>query len=143
MIGHDLAAALPELRAHAESQMLDFGMAFEDLGSVYDKDEQEHVPNRRVLFESRAKLQVRTMQPRAEEVGGRTATTIRMELHLPAAPPTGVDLAVYALQEGDLWCFTEVHPLSMTELGSVWKVLSPVGKTFATARRYEVERVVS
>lgn len=135
MLADDITAALPELRTHAESLMLDAGTALETTEDYeYDPVEQAEVRVMRELFTSQAKLQARTIQPREEETGGRTATSVRMELHLPADSDP--------LATGHIFLFTATHRLSTTPAGSRWRILSPVGKTLATARRYEVERHV-
>ena len=135
MLGDDLAAVLPELREHAESLMVDAGTAMRPTGGmVYDPGSQSEVEATAHLFTSRCKIQARDLQARDEQVGGRTATTVRLELHLPA------DTA--PLEVGDLFEVTAVHPLSTARL-TRYRVLAPVGKTWATANRYEIEEVVS
>lgn len=123
-------------RALAESLMVDAGTAGRPTGGywfnpVFQRDELDTTP----LFASPCKIQSKQVQPGAPEVGGRTATTIRVELHLPA---TSDPLTV-----GDLFTVTAAGPLSTSVVGVQWRILAPVGKSFATARRYEVERVVS
>lgn len=137
MIVHDITAVLPELRAQAESLMLDAGRALRPVGGmVYDEVTQRDVEATEDLFgPTRCKVQTRNLQARDMEVGGRTSTTIRLELHLPADSP--------ALEVGDLWEFTEAHPLSLTRVGARVRVIGPVAGTFKTAARYEVEEVLS
>ena len=116
--------------------MLDAGQALRPTADepVYDDDLQRSVLPTGLLFTSRCKIQARELQARDAEVGGRTATTVRLELHLPAATPP--------LDVGDLWEVTAVHPLSTARL-TRYRVLAPTGKTLATASRYEIEEVVS
>lgn len=104
--------------------------------TTQDPDTGSTVPEYADLFTSKAKIQTRNLQAREEEVGGRTATTVRVELHLPVDAP--------AVQRGDVWEVTAVGALSdMQLLGRRFTVIAPVGKSFATARRLEVEEVVS
>lgn len=88
------------------------------------------------LFTSKAKIQNRNLVAQSSDVGGRTATTIRMELHLPVDAP--------AVHVGDVWEHTSVGALSdMQLLGRKFRVVSPAGKSMATARRLEVEEIVA
>lgn len=121
-------------RRAAERLMLDAGQALRPTGPpAYNKELQQNVTPTELLFPSRCKIQARELQAREAEVGGRTATTVRLELHLPATtPPLDVD---------DLWEVTATHPLSTARLVR-YRVLAPVGKTLATANRYEIEETV-
>lgn len=85
-------------------------------------------------FTSKCKVQTRNLEARAEEVGGRTATTVTVELHLPIDAP--------AVSVGDVCEITAVGALSdMQLLGRKFRVVAPVAKSFATARRLDVEEV--
>jgi hypothetical protein len=87
-------------------------------------------------FTSKCKVQARNLQARQEEVGGRTATTVSVELHLPISAP--------AVEVGDLCEITAVGALSDVQLlGRTFRVVAPVAKSFATARRLDVEEIVS
>ena len=87
------------------------------------------------LFDSRCKLQARNLVTSDSEVGGRTSTTVRFELHLPADTDP--------LTRGDIWELTALSSLSLLSVGQRFRVQGPAGKSLATARRYEVEVVVS
>ena len=87
-------------------------------------------------FTSKCKVQARNLQARQEEVGGRTATTVSVELHLP--------ISAGAVEVGDLCEITAVGALSDVQLlGRTFRVVAPVAKSFATARRLDVEEIVS
>lgn len=129
---------LPQSRGDAERLMLDTGKALRPIGGgmVYDKILQRDVEPTEGLFGPvRCKVQTRNVQARESEVGGRTSTAIRLELHLPADSP--------AMEVGDLWEFTAAHPLSLTRVGQRVRVVGPVAGTLKTAARYEVEEVLS
>lgn len=100
-----------------------------------DEDAGTVVPLFDDLFDSPCKIQERGVIALNSEVGERTATTMRLELHLPA---TSDELAA-----GDIVEVTSIHPLSIATVGDKLRVSGPVGKTWATARRYEVTKVVS
>ena len=140
MLADDVAWALPQLRREAEALMVDAGKALRPTGGyVYDPNANGgtggDVLATDELFTSRCKVQTRNVMARESEVGGRTSTTVRMEIHLPA------DTA--PLTVGDLWEFTAVSPLSLATIGQQVRVIAPVAGTFKTAARYEVEEVVS
>jgi hypothetical protein len=133
-----VSGALVAGRAAAESLMLDEGQAQRPTGGLtYDPVTQSEVPamDPDFGFSSRCKVQSRAVIVRTEEVGERTAATIRLELQLP------VDTA--PLQVGDVFTVTTPHPLSTVPAGTAYRVNGPAEGSLKTARRYEVERIVS
>lgn len=134
MFNTDIMAAIPELRAHAESLMLDHGIALRPTGG-YEYVGGEEVLATTDLFESTCKIQTRNLVARETEVGARTSISVRTELHLPA------DTAPLAV--GDLWEFTAVHDLSLSTVGQRVRIVGPVAGTLKTAARYEVEEVLT
>ena len=127
----------PGLRADVESLMLDAGKALRPTGGYeYDPDAGAEVQATEPLFGPvRCKVQSRNVQPREAQVGERTSVSVRTELHLPAESP--------ALTTGDVWEFTDVHPLSLATVGQRLRVVAPVAGTLKTAARYEVEEVIT
>lgn len=134
VIGHEIAAVLPELRAHAESLMVDAGRALRPSGGVVYADQQETREYVEV-FTSRCKVKPRDLGVEAVEVGGRSAVRDRPVLHLPVSAPP--------LLPGDEWEITAVSPLSTVVVGRRYRVSGPFEKSLATARRYEVEEMVT
>ena len=129
----DVLGELPALRQHAESLMLDAGSASRPTGGhAYNSGSQSEGQAATPLFSSPCKIQARNLVAREAEVGGRTATSVRLELHLPADTDP--------LQTGDLWTIDTAHELSLAVEDAVYRVLAPVDGTLKTARRYEVER---
>ena len=136
MIQDDIAAALPEMRAHAESMMLDTGRALRRSGEpVYDPAEQASVVPDVELFASRCKLQARDTQAGVRQVGERTAALSQLVLHLP--------VSTEPLAPDDEWEVLKVGPLSLVPVGRRYRVIAPFEKSLPTARRYEVEEVVT
>lgn len=132
----EVLAELPRMRAEAESLMLDTGTAKRPTGgTVYDPVTQTQAAATTDLFVSPCKIQARTLAAEVEEVGGRTATTVRLELHLPASTAP--------LTTGDLFAVTAVSSLSTAVVGRTYRVVAPHEKSWPTARRYDVEAVVS
>jgi len=104
--------------------------------TAQDPDTGTTTPTYADLFSSPCKVQARALGALTAEAGGRTATTVRVELHLP--------LSAAALETFDVAEITAVGPLSDPQLvGRKFTITAPVAKSFATARRYEVEQVVS
>lgn len=128
------ASAVTAGRRAAESLMLDTGRALRPTGG-YEYVNGEEVQATEELFTSRCKAQTRTLVARESEVAGRTSTSIRTEIHLPADTDP--------LKVGDLWEFTAVSPISLAVVGQRVRVLGPVTGTLKTAARYEVEQVVT
>lgn len=87
------------------------------------------------LFTSPCKVQARNLVARESEVGGRTAVYVRTELHLPASTAP--------LEVGDLFEFTVTDALSLVTAGQRVRVTGPVTGSLKTARRYEVEEVLT
>ena len=87
------------------------------------------------LFTSACKIQTSGLSALDAEVGGRMSVAVRTELHLPASTAP--------LTVGDVFVVTTPHSLSTVPADATYRVVAPVGKTFATARRYQVEEVVT
>lgn len=134
-----IGAELPFLRAEAEALMTDTVIIRRrdpNAEPTQDPDTGTTTPAYADLFTSKCKVQARALTALTAEAGGRTATTVRLELHLP--------LSAGVLKTFDVAEITAVGALSDLQLLSrKFTVTAPVAKSFATARRYEVEEVVS
>ena len=136
MIVEAVTAELPHLRAEAESLMLDAGTAKRPTGdTAYNPVSGNDEDVTADLFSSPCKIQSRNLQARDVEVGERTSVSVRTELHLP--------VSTAPLTVGDVFVVSTPHALSTVPAGTSFRVTAPVGKTLATARRYEVELIVS
>jgi hypothetical protein len=133
----DLTAVLSAGQAAAEALMTDTCIVRRPNGlTAQDASTGREVPLYDDLFTSKCKVQARSLQALEAEAGGRTATTVRLELHLP--------LSAAAAQAYDVAEITAVGALSdMQLLGRKFTIAAPVAKSYATARRYEVEGFVS
>ena len=129
--------AIAKGRRAAEALMLDSGTAKRPTGGyAYNSTTQTETQATTTLFSSPCKIQARdALQERAVEVGGRTATAVRLELHLPAD--------TNPLTAGDLFTITSVQAASSVPTPRTYRVLAPFEKGLATARRYAVEVYVS
>lgn len=104
-------------------------------GSTFDEDEGRDVPTYTARFESVCKVQARALvSPADAEAGGRESTTVRLSVHLPvSAGAVEVDDVVEIL--------TATYDAQL--VGRRFRVTAPAGKSFATARRVEVDEVVA
>jgi hypothetical protein len=133
----DLTAVLSAGQQAAESLMTDTVIVRRPTGTYTpDPVTGSDVPVYADQFTSKCKVQARNLVSREAEAGGRTVTSVRLELHLP--------LSAGAVQTGDVAEITAVGALSDVQLlGRKFRITAPVAKSFATARRYEVEAIVS
>jgi hypothetical protein len=132
-----LESALDQGRAIAESLMTDTVTVRYATGTTtIDETTGSETPVYATRFTSKCKIQTRALQARQEEVGGRTATTVTVELHLPVDSP--------ATEPGDIAEITAVGALADVQLlGRKYRIVAPVAKSYATARRLDVEEIVS
>lgn len=132
-----LDSTLTAARLRAESLMGDTGIMRRPTGrTTLDPVTDQESEIFEDVFTSRAKIQTRNLMSRVHEAGDRSVATVRVELHLPVTAP--------AVRTGDIWEHTQVGPLSDSQLvGRKFRVVAPAAKSFATARRFEVEEFVS
>ena len=137
MLGHDVTAALPELRAHAESRMLDtFEIGTYGSGWVYDdmlgREVREFLP----AFTTKGRVKVTANQAREVEVGARTSVVTHRELSSPVDSPE--------VPDGMVARCVAVDPSSdPTLLGAVLELSGPAPGSQTTARRIVVKEVVT
>ena len=128
-------AELPFLRAEAESRMLDtwaIGTATTAYDDVVGEDVQTVTP----LFTTKGRLKVSGNVVRDSEAGDRTVVTTRRELHIPVSSPAAPTNAVAEC--------TAVHATSdPTLLGTIVRLAGPAPGSQTTARRLEVEEVLT
>lgn len=132
--GASLIDVLPELRAQAESLMVDQCVVRRPTGhTAQDPDTGSEVPEYADVFVSPCKVQARTLVALEAEVGGRTSTTVRLELHMPLDVPL---VKAYDVAE-----IVDSHDPQL--VGRKFTITAPVAKSLATARRFEVSEVVA
>lgn len=130
-------AAIAAGRMAAEALMCDTGIMRRPTGrAVQDPVTDREVEILTDLFTGRCRIQASGMQAATAQAGARTTVTTRIQLHLPVSAPE--------VRVGDIWEVTAVGDLSDLQLlGSRFRVVAPVAKTFATARRLDVEELVA
>lgn len=134
MLAHDIAAALPQLRAEAEARMVDAcRLAHPATEPTFDPDTGEWDPGTTTVYyegpcevQSSDSLTVRTV-----EAGEEVVTVHRVTLKVPVAV-TGVEI-------GDTAEIT-ASVFDPDLVGAAFRVTSGHEKSYATARRLRVER---
>ena len=137
MLGDDVAAALPEMRAAAESLMTATWrierQRVEGARPVVAVVNHKSIPVRDVVYEGRAKLQTYEGHEVALPAGPSTVVQQRMALHLPAH-------AVRPLPGDIATCLASTDPLMVDKRVRV--VQAAPFKEHATAYRVFVDELV-
>lgn len=124
-IADSIGVALPELRAQAESLMVDTCVVKRPTGvtsGALGEDVTTYATP--YVYDGPCKIQDRDLSPREAESGSSTADVLRSELHVPvSAGPFLTGDVVFIDDE------------------ATWRVLAPHRKTWQTAQRLPVERV--
>lgn len=134
MLGDDVDAALPELRAHAESLMVDACRVERRTGRVLDEDSLEYVDAWASVYEGRCRVQVAGTQAQQESPAGRAFTVIDAVVQLPVSSVEFVD-------DDRVTVTASAHDPAL--VGVVLSVTSREVKSHATMRRLHVSEVAS
>lgn len=127
MLGHDIAAALPEMRAHAESRMRRNCVVRRVLSVDADPETGEDVPvYGPVLYDGPCRLRDRQYGSTALDLSGTApATRSRLELHIPVGSPR-----------------LPVHAVVLFDDGTpTYRITDLADGDDVTARRYPLEMV--
>lgn len=129
MIGHNIAAALPALRAQARSLMLDSCTIDRLDGLVWDEELQKTVPNWVPVAMSPCNID---MPP------ATTRALVTDEVTTPGQPVVKVPMSVAGVEPDDRVTITAVSAAGDPELlGAVFWVTSNRNRSTAAARRLE------
>lgn len=134
MLGDDIAAALPEMRAHAESLMVDACVIERRRERVMDPVTLEYGDAWTPLYSGRCRVQVSAIQPAAEPVAGRSFVVTDAVVQLPASAPD--------FRDDDRVTITGCV-FDPVMVGVRFSVTSREVKTHATMRRLHVSEVRS
>lgn len=134
MIGADIAAALPELRAHAESLMVDECVIERRTGRVtVDPNTLEESPEWVTVLESPCRVQRARSEATAEPVVGEYEfATAQVTIQLP--------ISVTQARRHDRVTITSAA-IDPAGVGRAYTVLRDATKTHATMRRLVCEEV--
>jgi hypothetical protein len=130
-LGYTIVSALPELRRHAESRMLDTCTVRRVAGDAVD-DEGRVTPTYVTLYAGACRVQTGEAQERNPEVAGSTATTQRYSVHIP--------VGAYQPEVGDVVTIATAT-LDPYLPGRTFRVVALLHKSQATAYRLGVEEL--
>lgn len=140
MLGDDIAWALPELRAAAESQMRDtcsITRAGTGTGPFNESTGQYDKPARTTVYTGKCRLQIKSVIASGSnaDAGDRTGTVQELELQLPVDGTSTVTI-------GDI---AEVTSSAMDDslIGGKFTITARHEKSQATARRLRVSEVTA
>lgn len=139
MLGYDIAAALPGLRAQAESVMQSTVRIRRKTGTTRDSETGQNVPTWATVYEGPAKLRMGGAQPNDIDASGQRVVEQSPTVSLPVgAHPdivSGASADVNVDDEGELL----TNPHDPDRVGTTFRVAGPHDQTFSTARRLPVE----
>lgn len=118
----------------AEALMLDACTVKYQSGVSFNNTTGRDEPTFTTRFSGRCKVQERGVQSVERDAGAREVTILRTYVHLP--------ISAGAVEVDDVVTITAAE-FDAQLVGRVFRVLAPSGKSFATARRLEVEEVVA
>ncbi len=133
---------LAMFRADAESEMSDaVTITAKSTRNVMNPETgiREPVPGP-VQYSGKGKIQERDVQERNAGGGAHDYVSIRQEIHIPvgARNPSGEITKIYA---GDV-VRIDASPNDPSNVGRVFRVAAPQGKSKATAQRLQVDEIV-
>jgi len=132
-LGTDIAAVLPHLRAAAESLMLDACTVGNPTGTITNQTTGVVTVTYTNVYTGKCKVQSTTSAPANPTVGGATFTVLRSEVHVP--------VGAFTPDDGQVVTITACA-LDALLVGRVFRVVSLLHKSQATAYRLGVEEVV-
>lgn len=134
-LAHDIAAALPLLREEAEARMVDTCAIVRPGGDpVFDDESGTYTtPAGSSVYSGRCEVQVSDgLNARQAEAGGAEITVTRVTVKVP--------VSVTGVQVGDVVTITAaVNDADLVD--TEFQVVGLHAKTYATARRLQVERI--
>jgi hypothetical protein len=132
-LGDDLAQVLPELRAEAESLMVDACTVGRPGDPVTDPNTGVVTAPLTPLYAGKAKVQTWQAQESNPEAGGATFTVQRYAVHVPVGS--------FSPEVGDVVTITAAA-LDANLVGRKYRVVALLHKSMATAYRLGVEEMV-
>lgn len=133
----DIRQALPGLRAEAEGRMVDACTITRGGGDpVFDPDTGEYTtPAGSTIYTGPCEVQISDgLNAREADAGGTEITLSRLTVKVP--------ISVEGVQVDDVVTIT-ASELDPDLVGQTYRVIAGFAKSFATARRLQVERVTA
>lgn len=133
MLGYDVAAALPELRAQAESIMTSRVVVSRETGTVRDPETGTNVPTWTVIYQGKARVRMPSTEAREVDQSGQRIVESAPTLSLPIGDSSA---ALVALDDVAVLIEHGPDPLIV---GTRMRVAEGIDQTWSTARRFSVE----
>ena len=136
-LGSDIAAALPGLRAEANSMMVSTGVVRRGTG-VFTEDPVTHVESETfdTIYTGICRFKAANSQAGESDIPGAVVVDQGATLSLPIGAPGAGDVRL-----NDVWeCVT--NPFDPSKVGKRARITGGHSQTFATAHRYPVEEVL-
>ena len=134
MIADDILAAIPELRAQAESLMLDTCRIVRVVGTALDEETGVETPVTEVVYEGRSKLQSQDQYEIGREAGAKIHVEQRSLIHVP--------VGAFRMRHGDV--VTILTSPALYVAGQVYRLLGEAPyRTNETAYRMYATQDVS
>ena len=134
MLGHDVAATLPELRAQAESLMVDACVIDRQSGETLNVTTGQMTPTYAPVYSGRCRVQAPGTQGGNPNAGEHQFTVLGHVVQLP------IDATVYAV--GDRVRITAAS-LDPALVGRVFTVTSLMHKSHPTSRRLVCDEILA
>lgn len=132
-LGYDIAAALPEMRAQADSIMASRVVISRETGTVRDPETGNNVPSWTVIYEGKARVRMPSTQAREIDQAGQRIVESAPTLSLPIGDASA---ALVALDDVALLVEHRPDPLVV---GTQMRIVEGIDQTWSTARRFSVE----
>lgn len=136
-LGSDIAAALPNLRAEAESMMISTGVIRRGTGvKVEDPVTRQEVEETIVVYTGVCRFKAANSQAGRSDIPGAVVTDQSAYLSLPIGAPGAGDVRL-----NDVWeCVT--NPFDPSKVGMKARITGGHSQTYATAHRFPVQEVL-
>lgn len=141
MIADDIADALPELQAQAESRMVDTVRITTSAPGEETSPGEFDPPEVTVHYEGKARLRLGNPAPGATDAGETAWAVDRAVLSVPVSDAATVEGSVLAIADGMDVEMIAVGPRSMSTVGQHLTILGGHAQTDSTARRFPCQVV--
>lgn len=135
-LGADVAAALPGLRAEANSMMVTTGRVTRVVGRVEDPVTREMVDEVVTVYLGMGRFKAANTQAGRSDIPGAVVVDQSATLSLPVGAPGAGDVRL-----NDVW-EAIYNPYDPTLIGKRVRVTGVHSQTFATAHRFPVEEIL-
>lgn len=134
-LGMDVHAELPFFRQQAESLMSDTIIIERSSGDVWDEESGQYLPGVEPVYEGMGRVRDTNARGRRVDDAAADTTVLNLMLSLPVAAGAVAEI-------GDVATMT-ASPTNPSLVGNRYRLMEPADSTFASARRFIIERYVA